>query len=209
MATLEQLPGFAPEPEPALSLQPVAIEITRVCDFKQKACGACGKPKSNPVHRKPDKGGTCVFQRRLRCANCELPKAHRDHLGQPPSWNELGSGNREAYQRMRATWFTPLTELLEESGLPKGLDYVLVEGEVTFPRPATPKGPDQGNFRGPLEKMLGDVLEEGGWLANDNWASYEFGNLAYRHEPGVSRTRLMIFPRAAALSPASALPLVT
>lgn len=111
---------------------------------------------------------------------------------------------------MRTTWFQPLTELLEETGLPRGswetvqgqtapiwsgINHILVEGEVTFPKPATPKGPDQGNFRGPLEKMLGDVLEEGGWLPNDNWQCYEFGGLAYRHEPGVSRTRLIIFPR--------------
>lgn len=190
-AAVQPLEGFVTAPAP----QPVQIELVRVCHFKRKTCGTCGKPKSNPVHRAADKGGTCVFARKLNCANCGLPKAHRDHLGQPPSWNELGSGSREAYQRMRATWFGPLTALLEESGLPKGLAYVLVEGEVTFPNPATSKGPDQGNFRGPLEKMLGDVLEEGGWIANDNWQSYEFGGLAYRYEKGVSRTRLVIFPR--------------
>lgn len=180
-----------------MTIAPVEIEIVRRCNWKQKPCGACGLPKSNKVHRKPDKGGTCEFKLKTRCENCGLPKAHVDHLGQPPSWNELGSGSRAAYQRMRATWFGPLVELIEESGMPKGLDYVLVEGEVTFPKPATSKGPDQGNFRGPIEKMLGDVLEEGGWIENDNWAKYEFGNLAYRHEPGVSRTRLIFFPRVA------------
>ncbi len=170
------------------------IEITRRCNWKQKPCGTCGKPKSNAVHRKT--GGSCEFKRKLGCDNCGLPKAHRDHLGQPPSWNELGSGHREAYQRMRETWRGPLTELLEESGLPKGLSYVLVEGEVTFPAPMTAKGPDQGNYRGPLEKMLGDVLEEGGWIVNDRWDMYEFGNLQHQHEPDVSRTLLTLFPRA-------------
>lgn len=177
-------------------MEPVCVELVRRCTWRQKPCGACGKPKSNAVHRKPDKGGTCEFKRKLNCAECGLPKAHIDHLGQPPSWNELGSGSREAYQRMRATWLGPLTDLLEASGLPRGLSFVLVEGEVTFPRPATPKGPDQGNFRGPLEKIFGDVLEDGGWIANDNWEHYSFGNLEYRHEPGVSRTRLILFPRA-------------
>ena len=183
-------------PPDVVGPQPVVIELTRRCAWRQKPCATCGKPKSNKVHRKLDKGGTCEFKLKTRCANCDLPKAHRDHLGQPPSWNELGSGHREAYQRMRETWRGPLTELLEESGLPKGLSYVLVEGEVTFPTPMTAKGPDQGNHRGPLEKMLGDVLEDGGWIENDNWVAYEFGNLAHRHESGVSRTRLFLFPRA-------------
>ncbi len=196
MATL---PLSLDEPPAAVpALEPVALELVRVCHFRRKACGSCGKPKSNPVHRKPEKGGTCVFARKLNCANCGKPKAHRDHLGQPPSWNELLM--RGGYQRTKETWGAVLAEILAEAGLPKGLGYVLVEGEVTFPRPATPKGPDQGNFRGPLEKVLGDVLEEHGWLANDNWQSYEFGGLAYRYEPGVSRTRLMIFPRMRANS---------
>lgn len=185
-------------------LQPVYLVIARACSFKQKPCGACGLPRSNKVHRKPDRGGTCEFKLKLRCASCGRPKAHRDHLGQPPSWNELGSGTREGYQRMRATWFGPLTEMIEESGLPRGevvdgrwegIRFILAEGDVTFPRPATSKGPDQGNFRGPLEKILGDVLEEGGWIQNDNWETYSFGNLGYLYEPGVSRTRLVLMPR--------------
>jgi hypothetical protein len=39
-------------------------------------------------------------------------------------------------------------------------------------------------------------LEAGGWIPNDNWECYEFGGLAYRYERGVSRTRLMLLPRA-------------
>lgn len=193
------LDGFPVEPVLARGheLAPVAIEVVRRCDWKRKPCGTCGLPKSNAAHRKPEKGGTCVFARKLGCANCGQAMTHRDHFGQPPSVNVFGSGNPIAFQSMKRAWSEVLTDLLNESGLPKGLAHVLVEGEVTFPQRASRNGPDQGNFRAPLEKILGDVLEEGGWLANDNWQCYEFGGLAYRYERGVSRTRLMIFPRGA------------
>lgn len=158
---------------------PVEIEILRRCHFKAK-----------PKH--PDTG-----KKQLGCAACGLAKSHRDHLGQPPSLNVFGSGNAMAYQGMKRTWTTLLLALLNASTLPKGLARVVVEGEVTFPRRASSKGPDQGNYRAPLEKVLGDVLEAGGWLSNDNWESYEFGGLAYRYERGVSRTRLLLFPTLA------------
>lgn len=191
------LDGFPTSEQPrASALAPVEIELTRVCDWKQKPCGECGLPKSNAVHRKPDKGGSCVFRRRLNCENCGRAKMHRDHFGQPPSMNIFGSGDPKAFQGVKTAWAGVLKEALEASGLPKSLQHVLVEGEVTFPRRASANGPDQGNFRAPLEKILGDVLEEGGWLPNDNWERYEFGGLAYRYERGVSRTRLMLFPRA-------------
>lgn len=199
-ALILPLDGFPSSPPGSArpSLEPVAIEIVRRCDWKRKPCGTCGRPKSNAVHRKPDKGGTCVFARKLGCANCGQAMTHRDHFGQPPSVNVFGSGNPIAFQSMKKAWSAVLTELVTESGLPKGLAHVLVEGEVTFPQRASVNGPDQGNFRAPLEKILGDVLEEGGWITSDDWTRYSFGDLAYRYERGVSRTRLMIFPRAAA-----------
>jgi hypothetical protein len=48
-----------------------------------------------------------------------------------------------------------------------------------------------------LEKIVGDALKEGGWLADDRWfpvCMYEFGNLAAVYEKGVSRLRLTVFP---------------
>ena len=191
-----QLDVFPAAPRPE-ALAPVEIEITRACDWKRKPCGSCGRPKSHAAHRAIEKGGSCVFARKLGCANCGLAKMHRDHFGQPPSLNIFGSGNPDAYQAVKVAWTTVLTELIEATGLPRGLDHVLIEGEVTFPRRASANGPDQGNFRAPLEKIAGDVLEAGGWIPDDSWPHYEFGGLAYRHEPGVSRTRLMIFPRRA------------
>jgi hypothetical protein len=124
------------------------------------------------------------------CATCRQAKTHPDHLGAPPSLNVLGSGSQFGYINMKKAWQALLTEALERSGLPKGLQHVLVEGHCTFP---DRHRRDQGNHRFMLEKALGDALVAGGWLEDDDWTRYEFGGLAAAYEKGVSRTRLMVF----------------
>lgn len=128
------------------------------------------------------------------CAICKRAKTHPDHHGAVPSMNVLGSGNQFLYQAIKKTWQPLLCSLFEQADLPRPLARVLVEGEVTFPDRIKR---DQGNFRGPLEKVVGDALKEGGWLPDDKWfpvAVYEFGNLTAVHEPGISRLRLVLFP---------------
>lgn len=129
-----------------------------------------------------------------------------------PSLNQLG---------VRSGWFTMdgalkmwragLAGHLRESGLPRGLDSVLVEGVATFP---TRGKRDQGNHRYFVEKALGDALQngnvgtrktilpgdeiEGGWLTDDDWMHYEFGNLAFRYVKGERSISLRIMPNALA-----------
>lgn len=155
--------------------EPVHIEIVRECHFKAKP---------------PEKRQGRTVQPR-GCAHCDRDKHDRAHAGQPPSLNPLGSGHPMLYQSLKARWQGWLGELLAATDLPKGLSYVLVEGEVTFPSRARR---DQGNFRFMLEKALGDALVEGGWLEDDDWSHYEFGGLEARYEKGRSATRLMLFP---------------
>jgi hypothetical protein len=97
------------------------------------------------------------------------------------------------YANLKMLWGELLADALAESGLPQGLAAVMVEGEATFPDRGRR---DQGNYRFLLEKALGDALTTGGYIEDDDWQRFEFGNLTYRYERGVSRTRLMIFPRA-------------
>lgn len=196
MATLvAPLDGFpSPSvPRPA-ALEPVELEIERACHFKRKPCGTCGKPKSNPVHRKAENGGTCVFKRRLNCATCGQAKSHADHLGAPESFNAMAGRDPNVYRQVIANWAPVLTRALEVSGLPKGLAGVMVEGEVSF---GDGVSRDAGNHRTMIEKVLGDALVRGGWLEDDDWGRFEFGNLTRREERGMNRTRLVLFPRAA------------
>jgi hypothetical protein len=186
-------------------IEPVEIEVLRACHFKakplicrEKGCGAerARKDKKAPC---PACGSDRKPIQRQGCARCEAGKHDPSHYGAPPSLNVLGSGDVFTFQRIKEEWTALLALRLEASGLPRGLGRVVAEGEATFP---DPRRRDQGNFRVLLEKALGDVLVNGceaegiagGWLKDDDWTRYEFGGLAYAHEPGVSRTRLMLFP---------------
>jgi hypothetical protein len=154
-------------------VEPVTIHHERRCHFK----------------RKPDDPGT--GKKRLGCDRCGQSKAHPDHLGAPESFNVFASSGWSVYQQAKKRWASVLTLALRESGLPRDLDRIVVEGEATFPDKAKR---DQGNYRVIIEKALGDVLVSGGWLEDDSWDRYEFGNLTKRYEKGVSATRLTLFP---------------
>ena len=51
---------------------------------------------------------------------------------------------------------------------------------------------DEGNYRTPLEKALGDALVNGRWLPDDTPGHYRFRGLAFEVVPGVRATRLHI-----------------
>lgn len=178
--------------EPGEQIEPVEIVIERQCRAKRKPCGICGKPKSNAVHHKSR--GTCPFKRQNGCANCGLPLGHVDHVGAPESFNVFASGSWQPYQSAKKRWHAVLAPALDKSGLPGGLAHVLVEGQVSFGDGAKR---DQGNHRVVIEKALGDVLVQEGYLATDRWHQYEFGGLQLA-EDGRNWIRLLLMPRAPA-----------
>jgi hypothetical protein len=51
---------------------------------------------------------------------------------------------------------------------------------------------DEGNFRTPLEKALGDALVNGGWLHDDTPELFRFGSVAFVHVPGKAETRITV-----------------
>jgi hypothetical protein len=140
-----------------------------------------------PDHRfeKPGRGGERL------CAHCLRGKGHPAHRGVPPSLNALGSGNRFQFLNLKQTWALVFAPLLEDTDLARPCGRVVVEGAMCFP---TRVRRDQGNYRFLVEKVIGDVLTDGGWLTDDDWTRYEFGGLAYHYEPGVEWTRLAFFP---------------
>lgn len=131
---------------------------------------------------------------RRGCAVCDRARSAPQHLGAPPSLNIFGSGNRRVYQEWKKAWSDVFAELLRTSPLPRPVAHIQVEGRVCFP---DRKARDQGNYRFLLEKALGDTLTAGGWLLDDDWSRFEFGNLAYVYEKGRSWTELVLFPEAA------------
>jgi hypothetical protein len=126
------------------------------------------------------------------CASCTEAKTHPTHIGAPPSLSVMDTNGAWVYSAYKKAWTALLFEQLQQTGLPQGLEHVLVEGECTFP---DRRRRDQGNHRFMVEKAMGDALTTGGYLEDDDWSRYEFGGLAQRYEKGVSRTRLLVFPR--------------
>lgn len=163
MATLPLIPDIDPA---TLALEPVEFEIVQ-----------------DHPYRKRDKRG---------CGVCGRARTHADHQGAPPSMRILGSGNQFVYQAVKQTWQELLIRAMEAADLPRPLERIVAEGEVTFP---DRRKRDQGNHRFFLEKALGDALTAGGWLVDDDWARYEFGGLSAVYEPQASRTRLILFPQ--------------
>lgn len=147
-----------------------------------------------PVILRQEQDHPWTRRSRRGCAICGRARAAVQHLGAPPSLNVFGSGNQRVYQSWKKAWSGAFAALLQDAHLPKPLAGVLVEGRVCFP---TRLRRDQGNYRFLLEKALGDTLTEGGWLADDDWSQYEFGNLAYVYEKGRSWTELVLFPAVA------------
>lgn len=108
----------------------------------------------------------------------------------PPSLNDVaGQGTRYRWIAAKKLWYRDLAPALAAAGMVR-CDTVYVEGLITFPNR---RKRDQGNYRAPLEKFLGDALQRGGYLPDDDWAHYQFGDLQAGYEKGVSRTRLVLF----------------
>ena len=137
-------------------------------------------------------------KRQRVCEVCGYVRNNGVHHAFPRSFNVFGSGNRRAYQAAKETWMGVFTEMLEASELPRGLASVRVEGTSTFASRAgnskDGEEPDQENYRYPLSKFLADALVEGGWISNDSWRRYSFGELEYRLVPGVWQLDLVLFP---------------
>lgn len=129
------------------------------------------------------------------CARCGEPKKWIGHHAYPASFNAGGSSrNPHAWQNEKKAWTAYFIELMEAAKLPKGLGRVFVEGTLCFPTKRMAKGPDQGNYRHPIEKFLGDALQEGGWLQDDNWLAYSFGNLGWQYEKDQRWMELVFLP---------------
>lgn len=124
------------------------------------------------------------------CGVCGGNKLEPQHG--PFSSGEFGSGaNRWAYQNANRTWKEAFLAALRLSDLPLNCKHIFVEGRMCFPTRAQR---DQGNFRYPVEKFLGDALQADGYIINDKWGCYEFGQLARVDIPGESWVQLMLMP---------------
>jgi hypothetical protein len=113
------------------------------------------------------------------------------HEGElPKSLNVLGSGNRHVYQREKQKWEGIFQVYLLKQRVPRRLAYVEAQGVLTVP---DKRRRDSGNFRFFIEKALGDTLQKGGWLEDDDHTRYRFGDVTIKYEKGVRATAVALW----------------
>lgn len=103
----------------------------------------------------------------------------------PPSLNRYAGGPRGPYFRKKKEWQQQIGTALMVAGVPRGLSKVTATAVLTFP---VRRRRDEGNLRFMLEKALGDMLVEGGWLPDDVGGVFEFSKLSFAPEPGEALT---------------------
>lgn len=157
-------------------LEPVTIELYQDHPFKKKT--------PDPV----------TGRKRIGCAECGKAKTHRNHLGAPPSLNAGGTGiDWTVYSNLRDGWKAMFEEALRGSGL-EPCEAISVEAQIGF---ADRRTRDEGNVRWLIEKALGDVLVEHGYLPDDSIfpvRRYSFGGVTGVLSPRRSFLRLTLFP---------------
>lgn len=160
------------------------------------------------ITREPDhsfvKGVMAVRggKRQRICETCGYVKNNVIHHAFPRSINAFGSGSRGAYIGTKSSWGPVFYDMTEASDLPRLGEIeessIRIEGELTFGSMRGGKRgnlpPDKENYRSMLSKIYADVLVEGGWLYDDSWWHFSFGELGYTYEKDVWRLELMIFP---------------
>jgi hypothetical protein len=99
----------------------------------------------------------------------------------PPSLNRFTGGSKGPYHRAKASWQKQLGTSLMVAGVPRGLKKVEASALLTFP---VKRKRDEGNMRFLLEKALGDILVEGGWLPDDQAGAFTFSKLSIDPEKG-------------------------
>lgn len=114
----------------------------------------------------------------------------------PPSINQVAVGRAAsrgagiASTRAKKQLQSDLESMLLVERLPRPLVFVEAAARLRFARRNSRR--DEGNFRTPLEKALGDALTNGGWLLDDTPDTYHFGRLTFDPEPGEPRTQLLL-----------------
>lgn len=110
----------------------------------------------------------------------------------PPSMNTSASGyrgNPHKAARVKKTWEGVLMVMLLQGKVPKDMTWCQVSCELRFPQKRTR---DEGNFRMLIEKALGDALQQGGYLVDDDPAHYRFTELSFDPERGPKQMTLRL-----------------
>ena len=114
----------------------------------------------------------------------------------PPSINQVAVGRAAsrgagiAATRAKKRLQSDLEAMLLAERVPRPLSFVEATACLRFAKRSSRR--DEGNYRTPIEKALGDALVNGGWLSDDTPDTFRFGRLTFDPDPGEPRTQLLL-----------------
>lgn len=111
-----------------------------------------------------------------------MPSATIEISPPPTSVNRTRGEHWNRTRRRKTELERDIGLLLLAAGVPRPIpgDRVHATAVLRFP---TERRRDEGNFRAPLEKALGDQLQAGGWLTDDTPEHFTFGALTFERSP--------------------------
>lgn len=107
----------------------------------------------------------------------------------PPSLNRVGArSDWRTFRRHKKSWEQDVWILLRaERGFAPMKPPVFVTATLRFP---TRRRRDEDNYRSLLSKAVGDALQLGGYIPDDDPQNYRFIALDFEERPGPHRTVL-------------------
>lgn len=101
-------------------------------------------------------------------------------------------GNHFVASKTKKAWEGLLFVALLEAKAPKPMPPLEATALLVVP---TRHRRDEGNFRMVLEKSLGDVLHQMGYIPDDTPEWYRFAGLEFEYQKGVRETRVTLTAR--------------
>lgn len=109
----------------------------------------------------------------------------------PKSLNRVGQrGTWRATHFEKKRWQDIIEKYLMMARLPRPLPRrVRVRAVLQFP---TAHRRDEGNYRSPLEKAMGDALVNGGWITDDTPEWWTFDDVEFHGQRGPATTVIIM-----------------
>jgi hypothetical protein len=109
----------------------------------------------------------------------------------PPSMNnnQIRSHWR-GFHTEKKSWQEEIGQLLMLARLPRNGERAIAGARMRFPKGGRR---DSGNFKGVVEKALGDALVEGRYIPDDDDQRYVFTGVEFEDERGADQTVIVVF----------------
>lgn len=112
------------------------------------------------------------------------------HGDVPRSFNETRTAHWRAAQREKKKWQELFCQLIMLEHVPSlAGGQLAASATLRFPK-RRPR--DEGNYRTPVEKALGDALTDMRIISDDTPAHWRFDHLGFEPNPGPARTQVVL-----------------